>query len=748
MARTDRGGTLPPKTLYDPAFEHDACGVGFVADLQGRPSHALVRRGLAVLERLAHRGATGAEAATGDGAGILTQLPHRFLAAVAADVGIGLPRTGGLRGRGWCSCRPTPTTPRRPEAELANLADEEGLAVLGWRVVPVDDSTPGRDGPAGAAAHRAGLRGLARAARRIRRRSPSTGPCFVLRKRVEHASTASTSRRSRPAPSSTRGCSTAHQLRRFFPDLVRRAVRERASRSCTRASRPTPSRRWPLAHPYRYVAHNGEINTVAGQPQLDAGPRGPARRADAHPRRPRRGSSRSHARGERLGLLRRGARAAAPRRALPAARGADDDPRGLGEPQRDGPGAPRLLPLPRARSMEPWDGPAAIAFTDGTVIGAVLDRNGLRPARYWVTDDGLVVLASEVGVLDLDPATIVRKGRLQPGRMFLVDTAQGRIVDDDEIKADARRRAPLRRVAGREPASTSTTCRRGACSRPSTAQLVTHQRLFGYTDRGAAAHRRARWPAPAPSRSARWAPTPPIAGALGPVRGCSSTTSPSSSRRSRTRRSTRSARSSSPRSRRPIGPERQPARARPGVVPPDHPARSRSSTTTTSPSSCTSTSTARRPGSRPSPIDGLFRCVAGERPAAEAGGRRWPRRSTTSAPRSSAAIEDGANIIVLSDRNSTAELAPIPSLLLVAAVHHHLVRERRPAPGSGSSSRPATPARCTTWRSSSATARPRSTRTSRSRSIVDMIADGRARRASRRARPVQQLHQGRRQGRA
>ena len=211
---------------------------------------------------------------------------------------------------------------------------------------------------------------------------------------------------------------------------------------------------WPLAHPYRYIAHNGEINTVQGnrnwmraREAMLASPLIP----DSEAARASSGCSRSSTRpgptpasfDECLELLHLGGRS-------PAARAADDDPRAVGEPRGDGPERRAFYQF-HSTLMEPWDGPALIAFTDGTVIGAVLDRNGLRPGRYWVTSDGLVVLASEVGVLDIEPARVIRRGRLQPGRIFLADTAAGRIVEDEEVKAELAARAPVRGLAARRP---------------------------------------------------------------------------------------------------------------------------------------------------------------------------------------------------------------------------------------------------------------------------------------------------------
>ena len=316
--------------------------------------------------------------------------------------------------------------------------------------------------------------------------------------------------------------------------------------------------------------------------------------------------------------------------------------------------------------MEPWDGPACVTFTDGTQVGAVLDRNGLRPGRYWVTDDGLVVLASEVGVLDIDPAKVVRKGRLQPGRMFLVDTAEHRIIEDDEIKAAARRRAPVRRSGWRPARSSSRTCPSASTSCTPTPRSPAASRPSATPRRSCASSSR-RWPRPAPSRSARWARTrrsPRCPSA----RGCSSTTSPSCSRRSPTRRWTPSARSSSPRC--------APRSAPQGNLLEPTAASCRS---VTLPFPVIDNDELAKlihinadgdmPGMKAATLSGLYR-VSG-------GGDALAARIEEICAEADAAIEDGARLIVLSDRHSDAEHAPIPSLLLTAAVHHHLIRTKQ-----------------------------------------------------------------------
>ena len=319
--------------------------------------------------------------------------------------------------------------------------------------------------------------------------------------------------------------------------------------------------------------------------------------------------------------------------------------------------------------MEPWDGPASIAFTDGTVIGAVLDRNGLRPSRYWVTDDDLVIMASRGRrARRRRPRRSCKKGRLEPGKIFLVDTTQGRIIPDDEIKAELAGAAPVPGVARRRARAP----RRPAAAVPAraAAQLggaaAAHVRL--HAGRPAARSSR-RWRATRSSRSARWAPTRRCR--CSPTgRACCTSTSSSCSRRSRTRRSTPTSRRSSRRSNSTIGPEGNLLDPRPGLVPPDRVPVARSSPTRSSPSCATSTTaTARSRASRPFTV--VLRTTRS--PRAATGLRMAIDNVRTQV---SEAIADGANLIILSDRYADAENAPIPALLVTAAVHHHLVREK------------------------------------------------------------------------
>ncbi len=411
--------------LYDPRFEHDACGVGFVADLSGRGGHDVVAQALRVLCHLEHRGAQGGDPGTGDGAGILTQLPDEFFRAVT---GLALPEPGSYAaGLAFISAERSVVS-----AAIERLAAAEGLRVLGWREVPYDASACGE----GARAVLPELAQLFVAGRHGESGLQLERMAFCLRKRAEHEGGvyfASLSARTIVY----KGMLSALQLEPFFPDLSDARYGSALALVHRRFSTNTfPS--WPLAHPYRYVAHNGEINTIRGNrnwmrareamlatdlipPSADG--KGIER---LFPILDEEGSD-SSSFDECLELLHMGGRS------LPhAVLMMIPEPWENHEEMTAG---RRAFYQFHAGMMEPWDGPALIAFTDGSVIGAVLDRNGLRPGRYWVTSDGLVVLASEVGVLDIDSATVIRKGRLQPGRIFLADTAAGRIVEDEEVKA-------------------------------------------------------------------------------------------------------------------------------------------------------------------------------------------------------------------------------------------------------------------------------------------------------------------------
>ena len=417
--------------LYRRDLEHDACGVAMVATMRGSAGHDIVEHALTALRNLDHRGATGADPLVGDGAGILTQVPDAFLRSV---VDFDLPAAGGYAV--GIAFLPREDDQRAAVvAAVEQIAAEESLKVLGWRDVPVTRDLVGELAQevmphfaqlfvSSSVGKQTGL-GLDRYA-------------FCLRKRAERETDVYF-----PSLSSRtlvyKGMLTTGQLEPFFPDLSDRLFETELALVHSRFSTNTfPS--WPRAHPYRFIAHNGEINTVKGNRNWMAA-RESLLTSDIIPGDLERlfpvcspEASDSASFDEVLELLHLGGRSLphAVLMMIPEAweNNADMDP------------ARRAFYEFHSTFMEPWDGPACVTFTDGTLIGAVLDRNGLRPGRYAVTDDGLVVLASESGVLDLDPAHVVKRGRLQPGRMFLVDTEHGRIIGDEEIKSGLATRHP------------------------------------------------------------------------------------------------------------------------------------------------------------------------------------------------------------------------------------------------------------------------------------------------------------------
>src|SRR6201997_4330400 len=457
--------------LYDPRFEHDACGVGFVADLSGRGGHDVVARALRVLCNLEHRGAKGGDPATGDGAGILTQIPDEFF---RASCDFELPEAGAYAaGMAFFSAERHLVTPA-----LTRLAAAEGLTILGWREVPFDITSCGD----GARAVLPDVLQLFVAGAGGERGMELERMAFCLRKRAEHEAGvyfASLSARTVVY----KGMLSAPQLGPFYPDLSDPAYKSTLALVHSRFSTNTfPS--WPLAHPYRYVAHNGEINTVRGNRNWMRAREAMLASELIPDSRDGRGIERlfpildedasdSASFDECLEFLHMGGRSL-PHAVLMMIPEPWENHEEM-TPER------RAFYRFHATLMEPWDGPALIAFTDGTVIGAVLDRNGLRPGRYWVTSDGLVVLASEVGVLDIDPDRIVRKGRLQPGRIFLADTGAGRIIEDEEVKSQLAAEHPyadwlhaglihLRNLPER------------IRELPDSRVLLVQQQLFGYTE--------------------------------------------------------------------------------------------------------------------------------------------------------------------------------------------------------------------------------------------------------------------------
>lgn len=648
-----RFSTAPTATgLYDPRRERDACGLAMVATLRGTAGHDIIDAALGALRNLEHRGAIGSDAGTGDGAGIVTQIPDAFLRSA---VGFELPAAG--RYVVGTAFLPTDEDERNEiKRGIELLAAEEQLEVLGWRVVPVRPEVLGnlaREAmPFFEQIFLASTKGDAVKGIELDRQS------YRLRKRAERELNAYF-----PSLSSRtlvyKGMVTTLQLEPFYPDLSDERFASKLALVHSRYSTNTfPS--WPLAQPFRMIAHNGEINTVQGnrnwmrarQSQLESDVLG-----DLRPIFPivTPGASDSASFDEVVELLNLGGRSL-PHAMMMMVPEAYENQLDIDPARRDFYEYHSML-------MEPWDGPAALVFTDGTVVGATLDRNGLRPGRYVVTDDGLVILASEIGVLGIDPSRVVRKGRLRPGKMFLVDTEEGRLIEDDEIKRSLAASKPwgdwlesgrinLKDLPEREhivhtPAS-----------------VTRRQRTFGYTEEEVRILLR-----PMAENGAE-----PL-GAMGsdtPIAVLSTrhrllfdyftqqfaqvTNPPLDSIREEVVTSLKLG----------LGPERNlldatPAHARQvildfPVIDNDELAKIQHIAPKTG-----------RVGFNPTrTIKGLYRV--------DQGPKAMEQRIAAMCIEVDDAIEDGATFIVLSDRDSNKDLAPVPSLLMLAAVHHHLIR--------------------------------------------------------------------------
>jgi glutamate synthase (NADPH/NADH) large chain len=447
MTTTQRPAHLRPEKqgLYDPSFEHDACGLGFVANIKGHKSHRILEQAIQVLKNLDHRGACGCEINTGDGAGVLIQMPHAFNEEICRKARIALPAAGEY-GSGIIFLPRNPTVRRQIEQKFEQVVQSEGQHVIGWRTVATSNGMLGET-----------ARSCEPFMRQVFiRRDPSLvdeldfeRKLYVIRKRAYNEIRTSTMAGAEYWYVVSLSCRTfvykgmllTTQLDQYFTDLHNPLIETAMALVHSRFSTNTfPS--WDRAHPCRYIAHNGEINTVRGNANWmharEARFESEAFGDDIENIRPiiNPNGSDSGMFDNSLELLYLAGRS------LPHAvmmmipepwsnhEAMDDDKRAFYQYH--------------SSLMEPWDGPASIAFTDGKQIGAVLDRNGLRPSRYYVTRDDLVILASEAGVLDVPPEDVVEKGRLQPGRMFLVDTEQGRIIDDEEIKRTIATQRPYR----------------------------------------------------------------------------------------------------------------------------------------------------------------------------------------------------------------------------------------------------------------------------------------------------------------
>ncbi|PZV15819.1 MAG: glutamate synthase large subunit [Leptolyngbya sp.] len=473
---------MPPKQgLYDPQFEHDACGVGFIVHRTGQKSHEIVEQALTILLNIDHRGACGAETNTGDGAGLLMQIPHKFLQKAMAAEGISLPEVGSY-GVGMIYAAPDRAQREASRRIFETIVTEEGQQVLGWRDVPTDHSSLGNTAKASEPFMQQVFIG----------RSPELTDdlaferkLYIIRKR-SHSMIRATQIDSYWYPSSLscrtivyKGMLMPVQVGQYYPELHDPDMESALALVHSRFSTNTfPS--WERSHPYRYIAHNGEINTLRGninwmharqslfESELfgdDLKKAQPVINIDG---------SDSLIFDNALELL------VLAGRSLPhAMMMMVPEPWTAHESMSE---EKKAFYKYHSCLMEPWDGPASIAFTDGTIMGAVLDRNGLRPSRYYVTKDDLVIMASEAGVLPIAPERIAFKGRLQPGRMFLVDTAQGRIVADEEIKQQVATEQPYGEWLNQHMVSLASLKDAPAPAEiPFTAPLIQRQTTFGYT---------------------------------------------------------------------------------------------------------------------------------------------------------------------------------------------------------------------------------------------------------------------------
>ena len=484
MASTAHYRNSPPEAqgLYDPKNEHDACGVGFLVNMAGEKSHKLVLDAVQILVNLTHRGACGCEDNTGDGAGMLLQVPEKFLTRVCAEIGIRLPPRKGDWGVGMIFLPSDQAERRFCEEAFEKIVAEEGQTLLGWRDVPCDNSLLGATALKVEPVIRQVFIGRGAG-------TPDAAALewklYVIRKRMERLIAESTLEQKKFFYVSSlshrtivyKGLLLATQISTFYKDLSEPDMESAIAMVHQRYSTNTfPT--WDLAHPFRYLAHNGEINTVRGnQNWMRARQtmfKHPVFGADIpklFPIIPEKLSD-SAAFDCALELLHATGRSLphAIMMMIPAAwdghESMPDDEKAFYEYH--------------ACLMEPWDGPASIAFTDGTVIGAVLDRNGLRPSRYTVTRDGFVVMASETCVLDIDPANVLSKGRLQPGKMFLVDTEQKRIIADEEIKRGFASRRPYRQWLSEQQVRLEDLPHQ-AGKEPDFDTLLRRQQAFGYT---------------------------------------------------------------------------------------------------------------------------------------------------------------------------------------------------------------------------------------------------------------------------
>ncbi len=488
-ARQTKAGYPPKQGLYDPAFEHDACGVGFVVDIQGRKSRAIIDNALQILLNLDHRGACGSEENTGDGAGILMQLPDAFLRKESAALGFDLPALGRY-GVGMLYLPANVDQRLACEERLNAIIAAEGQQLLGWRTVPTQNRSLGNGAKSGEPVMRQVFIGCNEETLVKSDDLAFERKLYVIRKQAENSIRPGMGETSLPggegfyfASLSSRtivykGMLLCAQVSEYYLDLQDPTMESALALVHSRFSTNTfPN--WERSHPYRYIMHNGEINTLRGNVNWMTA---------------RESTLSSKLWGDDLSKV------------LPVI-----DPEGSDSAMFDncleflalsGRSLPHsimmMIPEPWSKHesmddaksafyeyhstlMEPWDGPASIGFTDGTMVGAILDRNGLRPSRYYVTKDDMVIMASEVGVLEVAPENVLKKGRLEPGRMFLVDTAQGRIIDDTELKATIAAEHPYREWLDQYMVELEDLPEQQPCGTDEGTTLVQRQGAFGYT---------------------------------------------------------------------------------------------------------------------------------------------------------------------------------------------------------------------------------------------------------------------------
>jgi len=654
---------LPQKQgLYDPAFERDACGVGFVANIRGEKSHDVVEKGLSVLLNLEHRGACGCDPESGDGAGILVQIPDALLRRECKARGFELPPRQRY-AVGMLFLAQDPTAAARQAASFERAVEREGQALLGWRDVPHDPNAIGR-------LARAGLPRIRQVFVGARGREADDADAFerrlyLIRRLVEREAGAESGGRHffYVASLSCRtiayvGMLISTQIPRFYPDVTDPDFESALCLVHSRYSTNTFGA-WDLAHPFRYLAHNGEINTIRGnQNWMHA----------------REGTMASSLFGDDL------------KRLYPIVReGASDSARFdnalefLVLTGRELPEA-MLMMIPEAWEnrddmdpdlrayyeyhsflMEPWDGPASIAFTDGRKIGAVLDRNGLRPSRYTVTKDGFVVMASEVGVLDIPPENVLIKERLHPGKIFLVDLEQGRILEDAEIKRRYVSRRPYREWVERQRLLLQNLPEGGAPAERETAEeRFRLQQVFGYTNEDlrillAPMAAQGKWPLGSMGEDAALAclsDRPQLLYRYFKQLFAQVTNPPMDSINERPVMSLYST----------LGAEGnllEEGDAHARILRIEHPV--------LTDAELEKLRQIERPGFRARTFPCLFK--------ASENGPGLVAALDRLCSEAEAAVREGVNILILSDRGVAPELAPIPMLLATGAVHHHLIRK-------------------------------------------------------------------------